>query len=719
MQSAMQDVADVLGRLGVANTREKRALALAVVTGGAAGLHVLRGALAAARREQATLCQGLESNARRMRAPKVAVDALFAKRLAKILGICLPSPWSAEAALVASQGVLLVSRTLLTDLVSRLEGAAGRNVIQGNFQGLVRVMALFCATAVPATLVNAGLKYMQKRIKLAFMRRLSHHLHELYCSHRAYYAASTLGGLTAADQRLTEDVERFAFSVSELYSYTFKPALDVVLFTRSLSRIMGYKGQLGLYAYYLACALMLRAASPPLALMTAQETALAGQFRAAHQRLANHAEEVAFNDPPAGTTERMILNQHLYRLLRHSRLSAFQHFVQQCLDGYFIKYGATVVALAVYAAPVWAAQRAAGPGGARGQGEQTADYIRAMRLLNNTSRGIGDLVLAYKRVTSLAGHTSRVSELLEQVKTLSGDDAEAVRTQLFLKNVSSTHQLALEQPAGGVAPPPEPARREGEEVAFHRVYLSSPDGAPLVRELSFEVAQGRSVIIMGPNGSGKSSLFRVAAGLWPLQAGEVVLPPKGELFYLSQRPYLVSGTLRDQLLYPEPPRSVLATAGAATRARVLPWMRSVSMGLSKDELEERLCDCLEAVELDYLLGRGRGWDAVQNWNETLSGGEKQRLAMARLLFHHPRYAVLDECTSAVSADGERQLYAACVRAGITMLSIGHRPALRQFHSTAVHFDGCGGFSIEQLRASDREGLAEALAGAGGENGHQR
>jgi ATP-binding cassette subfamily D (ALD) protein 3 len=60
-----------------------------------------------------------------------------------------------------------------------------------------------------------------------------------------------------------------------------------------------------------------------------------------------------------------------------------------------------------------------------------------------------------------------------------------------------------------------------------------------------------------------------------------------------------------------------------------------------------LAQCLAAVELDYLLARGQGWDSVQNWQETLSGGEKQRLAMARLLFHKPAYAILDECTSAV------------------------------------------------------------------------
>ena len=149
-----------------------------------------------------------------------------------------------------------------------------------------------------------------------------------------------------------------------------------MLFTRALSRVMGYQRQAALYGYYLVISQVLRATSPPLALMTAQETALGGAFRAAHQRLVANAEEVAvswrgrctclqrliplalppldppawlaahphpaspmlqFNDPPAGMSEQMILNQHLYRLLHHSRLSAFQQFVQQSLDGFFVK----------------------------------------------------------------------------------------------------------------------------------------------------------------------------------------------------------------------------------------------------------------------------------------------------------------------------------------------------------------------------------------------
>lgn len=133
------------------------------------------------------------------------------------------------------------------------------------------------------------------------------------------------------------------------------------------------------------------------------------------QRLVAHAEEVAYNDPPSGASEQLILNQHLYRLLRHNKLSAFQRFVQQVFDGYFVKYFASVVALLVYAAPIYLKQ----PDQRASRDDITQDYIRSMRLLQNTSKGVGDLVLVYKRITGLAGHTSRVAELLEQVLPVS------------------------------------------------------------------------------------------------------------------------------------------------------------------------------------------------------------------------------------------------------------------------------------------------------------
>lgn len=419
-----------------------------------------------------------------------------------------------------------------------------------------------------------------------------------------------------------------------------------------------------------------------------------------------------------------------------------------------MKYAASVVAMLVYAAPLYAASNGGALASKRDRDDVTQDYIRSMRLLQNTSRGVGDLVLVYKRVTTLAGHTSRVAELLEAVGKLASGDALDTARDLYLRNVSSSAQLAsqasgklagiglgsnpsnpalaMSKSLSGSVPldelgVPRPRRlrapRGAEPVIrFDKVALDAPDGTPLVRGLTFDVAVGKSVMVMGPNGSGKSSLLRVLAGLWPLQGGTIESPADpDDVFYLSQRPHLVQGTLRDQLLYPLPPRGVWRQATPAARVEFgrswTPSARARAIAsMPPRQMEERLEAALEAVGLDYLLARvggnggpdagkpgapvtARGWDQVQPWTETLSGGEKQRLAMARLLFHAPRFAVLDECTSAVSADGERELYAAAAEAGITTLSVAHRPALKKYHALAVHFDGSQtglGYSLEKL-----------------------
>jgi len=662
----------------------KRMLAVLVVAGGITVGHRVKYMVKDAQRKQKALCaevQAVRNSGSRKPAP-ISVNKQFLKRLLAILSICVPSPFSKEAGLILIQGILLVSRTLLTDLISRIEGWSGGSLVSQKFDEFWQSLFMFGLVGIPAALINSALKYMQKQLELAFQSRLTEHLHKQYCSNRAYYAAATLGGMVNPDQRITEDVEKFCFSVSDLYSHTFKPLLDVILFTRSLATTMGYKGQFGLYLYYIGVAWLLRAISPPLAQMTAQETALSGGFRAAHQRLVTHSEEIAFNDPPAGCSEQLILNQHLRRLLRYSGLSALQRGVQQVADGYFIKYFASVTSLLVYALPLYFKPAHLRPN----QEVLTQDYIRSMRLLQNTARGVGDLILVYKRVAALASHTSRVAELLEQVTALSGEDAE--HRELFRRNVSATHMLGVSSAlfSDSVESPPAPRRLQGDHINFYRVALDSPDGAPLFRELTLEVTPGHSVLLMGPNGCGKSSLFRVMAGLWPLQAGEVTTPEKTKLFYLSQRPYLVTGTLRDQLLYPFPPRAVWMAASTRERAQFSALAGQEPPATLTAALDERLSLCLKAVELEYLVGRKAGFDQVQNWLETLSGGEKQRLAVARLLFHRPVFAVLDECTSAVSADGELRLYQELQAAGITFLSIAHRPALKRFHKAIVHFD---------------------------------
>ncbi|GBG59996.1 hypothetical protein CBR_g326 [Chara braunii] len=607
------------------------------------------------------------------------------------------------------------------DQIAALEGVAGQSVVSQDWPRFFSMLRSFAITCVPAALVNSGLKYFQTIISLAFRQRLTEHLHQRYLANRVYYVASTLGGLSNADQRITEDVEKFSFAVSELFSYTFKPVLDIVLFTRSLSKTIGYKGQFFLYGYFVFCSALLRAISPPLALMTSQEAALSGNFRNAHQRLVARAEEVAFNDPPGGDTERLILNDHLERLLRHARLSAFQKFWQQVADGYMVKYAASIIGLSVYAAPIYLM-----PKEKASQAELTGAYIRSMRLMMNTSTAIGQLVLLYKRITALAGFTSRVSELMESVKQLSTKEGQ--KRLSWMKAVDPVdpakdkgeQESMIDGQLNNHSVSPASLKRElspprflyGPIIKFEGVTISAPDEHLLVRDLTFEVAPGQSVMIMGPNGSGKSSLFRVLAELWPLQSGVITRPPRGEIFYLSQRPYVASGTLRDQVRYPTPPQRLMTMVNRryhSSRRRSSTAASFSSGSLTEEEFDKaddrRVLQALEATEIAYLVDRGRGLDQVQSWEETLSGGERQRLAIARVLYHRPKYAVLDECTSAVSADGEAKLYERLQDAKITLFSIAHRPALKKYHSSILVFEGSQmghGWRFEKMQAEQRQ-----------------
>lgn len=193
----------------------------------------------------------------------------------------------------------------------------------------------------------------------------------------------------------------------------------------------------------------------------------------------------------------------------------------------------------------------------------------------------------------------------------------------------------------------------GDGFALRGVVLERPDGKPLV-EANVSFRAGENVLVTGPSGSGKSTLFRALAGIWPFGRGFVVTPtslaPERVLF-LPQKPYMPIGTLRAAVSYP-------AAEGQFDDQAVRAALNDAELGAMADRLDEQ-----------------------GHWQLSLSGGELQRLALARALLHKPDWLFLDEATSAVDEGGEARLYAN-LRArlpGTTVVSIGHRSTLKAFH----------------------------------------
>jgi vitamin B12/bleomycin/antimicrobial peptide transport system ATP-binding/permease protein len=196
----------------------------------------------------------------------------------------------------------------------------------------------------------------------------------------------------------------------------------------------------------------------------------------------------------------------------------------------------------------------------------------------------------------------------------------------------------------------------GGRISLENVTLITPDWKrELQQHLSIEIVNGESLLLTGPSGAGKTSLMRAVAGLWSFGSGRILRPPPEQIMFMPQKPYLILGSLRQQIQYPQ--------AGQVG--------------------DDRLIEALRIVGLSQLSEQFGGLDAELHWADLLSGGEQQRLAFARLVVNRPRFAFLDEATSALDLAAEESLYSWLAQSGIAFISIGHRRSLSKFHRRAI------------------------------------
>ncbi|CAI8201130.1 MAG: Vitamin B12 transport ATP-binding protein BacA [Prochlorococcus marinus str. MIT 9313] len=187
-------------------------------------------------------------------------------------------------------------------------------------------------------------------------------------------------------------------------------------------------------------------------------------------------------------------------------------------------------------------------------------------------------------------------------------------------------------------------------------------GQQIINDLSLNVEESEKLLVVGPSGCGKTSLLRMISGLWNPSQGSVQRPASGDLLFIPQKPYMILGSLREQLCYP------------ADEDR-----------FSDDQLKA----VLEEVRLLQIVERYPDLDVKQDWPRILSLGEQQRLAFGRLLLNAPRFVVLDEATSALDVKIEKHLYKLLEDRDLAVISVGHRSTLIDFHDSVLELLGNG------------------------------
>lgn len=271
------------------------------------------------------------------------------------------------------------------------------------------------------------------------------------------------------------------------------------------------------------------------------------------------------------------------------------------------------------------------------------------------------MMYSIKDLSELAGYTARVYSMLATLHRVHANAYGNKNPQVRARKQHKIKLYSLEDVQGTMHEGFDGIRFEHTPIVVPGLGRDLSAGELLVKDLNIRINPGEHLLISGSNGTGKSAVARVLGGLWPVFRGLVSKPLNKDISFLPQKPYLSNGSLREQIIYPS---------------------SEIEM-YEAGKTDADLLDILRMVRLEYLPDREGGWNTKKQWKDVFSGGEKQRVMFARILYKQPRFAVIDEGTSAVSSDVEGLLYETCQKLGITLVTISHRPSLLRYHKAQL------------------------------------
>lgn len=493
------------------------------------------------------------------------------------------------------------------------------------FEHELFVFLIYYVLTTPAVVYYG---YVQSLLGLYWRRSMTHRYLDGWLSNRAYYRINEEGAIDNPDERISQDINQFT---GDALSYLLTVIGSVITFFSFVIMLWQISPLLmGIVVVYSVGGTVVTVwLGRPLFGLNFAQLRKEANFRYNLVHVRKNTESIAFyrGEQQEGLDLRQRFRdvvQNFYWLIGWQRNLAFFQQPYNYMIG-LIPF--LVVAPLYFAGKVQF-------GTITQAGQAFAQILGALTIVVSSFGGLSDFVARVNRLAELDGAVA---------------DGPA--------------------PATAAEPRPMLQVEHGPAIVLDRVTLLTPGyERMLVRDLSLAVEPGTSLLVVGPSGAGKSSLLRAVGGLWTAGEGRVVRPPSDEMMFLPQRPYMVLGSLRRNVCYPQAP--------------------------SRDD--DRLRDVLERVGMGDLPERSGGLDGEMDWADVLSLGEQQRIAFARLLLARPAYAVLDEATSALDIPNEERIYRLVADTGATLVSVGHRPTLRRYHRRLLELTGDGGWHLESL-----------------------
>jgi len=541
--------------------------------------------------------------------------------------------------------------------------ASLQNMDEAVFWFAMQLFAILATVHVVRALADY---YVQQSFIIHWRKWLNARLLDAWLGKQAYFRTQYLpDSLENPDQRIQQDITIFAQSSLTLSMGMVNAIVSTMAFTLILWNLSGTLPLFGVdiprgmvflvFVYVLVATVFAIRIGRPLILLNFLNERFSADYRYALVRLREYAESIAFY---AGERVEGVLLRNRFSQVIGNAWAIVRRSLRFLGFNFVVSQTAAVFPF----------------------------LIQAKRFFSKEI-SLGDLVQTAQAFGALQSNLSFFRNAYDEFASYR---ATLDRLSGFTGAIAKADSL-----------PTPPVRAEGTHLTLRAVDLTKPDGTPLVRALDLHIAPGQSLLIRGSSGVGKTTLLRTIAGLWPYSRGSIVRPA-GNTLFLSQKPYLPLGSLREALYYPtltagstcfEPdPRghrqSRASHEFAALRNldHLVASAHALTAPAQPASPDADAIRVLEAVQLGHLIER---LDEVQDWSRMLSLGEQQRLAFGRLLLAKPVAAFLDEATSAMD-EGLEDAMIRLIRSQLPdtlLVSVGHRSTLLAHHDVHLHLGG--------------------------------